>query len=287
MPIRYHCPQCRQLLSISSRKAGESTQCPNCRSIHNVPLESEPPPAPRPQKPRAAAPTSPEAAETQRSVERARTGRVANVPVAIEPVSNQPESNQPASDQAVPSAPIRGPLDPAGASASPFLAGTALDDRARHWADEDEDEEGLVIQGFERKSDELDLIPMVDCVFLLLVFYMITASYALQKMIDMAAPAADKKGAVQSVQTTDDTGQSSIIVQIDAQNRVLIDDTPVPNPADIADLLRTKMNGDQKNVLVIQADPRAFHETVVAVTDAAKDLPFQHVRMAVKSGDED
>jgi biopolymer transport protein ExbD len=187
----------------------------------------------------------------------------------------------------VPSAPIHGSLDPAGASASPFLAGTALDDRARHWADEDEDEEGLVIQGFERKSDELDLIPMVDCVFLLLVFYMITASYALQKMIDMAAPAADKKGAVQSVQTTDDTGQSSIIVQIDAQNRVLIDDTPVPNPADIADLLRTKMNGDQKNVLVIQADPRAFHETVVAVTDAAKDLPFQHVRMAVKSGDED
>ncbi len=37
---------------------------------------------------------------------------------------------------------------------------------------------------------------MVDCVFLLLVFYMITASYALQKMIDMAAPAADKKGVV-------------------------------------------------------------------------------------------
>jgi biopolymer transport protein ExbD len=128
---------------------------------------------------------------------------------------------------------------------------------------------------------------MVDCVFLLLVFYMITASYALQKMIDMAAPAADKKGAVQSVQSTEDTAQSSIIVQIDAQNRVLIDDMPVPNPANISDVLRTKMNGDQKNILVIQADPRAFHETVVAVTDAAKDLPFQHVRMAVKSGDED
>jgi biopolymer transport protein ExbD len=282
MSMRYHCPQCGQLLSISSRKAGESTQCPNCRSIHNVPVESEPAPAPRPQKPRAAAPTTPQQPETQRPVERARTGRVPNELAAVEPVSNQPMSIQ-----TVPSAPIRGPLDPAGSSASPFLAGTALDDRARHWADEDEDEEGLVIQGFERKSDELDLIPMVDCVFLLLVFYMITASYALQKMIDMAAPAADKKGAVQSVQTTDDTGQSSIIVQIDAQNRVLIDDTLVPNPADIADLLRTKMNGDQKNVLVIQADPRAFHETVVAVTDAAKDLPFQHVRMAVKSGDED
>jgi biopolymer transport protein ExbD len=249
MAIRYHCPQCRQLLSISSRRAGEPTQCPTCGSIHNVPLESDPPP---------------------------KSAIPAGAPVPEPPV------------EMVPSPPVHGPLDPAGASASPYLAGTVLEDRARHWADDEDDEdEGLVIQGFERKSDELDLIPMVDCVFLLLVFYMITASYALQKMIDMAAPAADKKGAVQSVQSPDETTQSSIIVQIDAQNRVLIDDSPVPNPADIPDVLRTKMNGDQKNILVIEADPRAFHETVVAVTDAAKDLPFQHVRMAVKSGEED
>jgi biopolymer transport protein ExbD len=266
MAIRYHCPQCGQLLSISSRKAGELTQCPICRGVHDVPLESEPPAA-RPKPPAA-------------------TTRLPEKP-SVETVSSEPAATEALPTEGVPSAPVHGPLDPAGASASPFLAGTALDDRARHWADEDEDEEGFVIQGFERKSDELDLIPMVDCVFLLLVFYMITASYALQKMIDMAAPAADKKGAVQSVQSSDDTGQSSIIVQIDAQNRVLIDDAPVPNPADISDILRTKMNGDQKNVLIIQADPRAYHETVVAVTDAAKDLPFQHVRMAVKSGDED
>jgi biopolymer transport protein ExbD len=254
MAIRYHCPQCHQLLSISSRRAGDSTQCPTCGSIHNVPQESEPPT--RPEVP--AAPVTPKPT-------------VLNPPFA-----------------SLPSAPVHGPLDPAGSSASPFLAGTTLDDRARHWTDDDDDdEEGLVIQGFERKSDELDLIPMVDCVFLLLVFYMITASYALQKMIDMAPPAADKKGAVQSVQSTDDTTQSSIIVQIDAQNRVLIDDALVPNPADIPDVLRTKMNGDQKNILVIEADPRALHETVVAVTDAAKDLPFQHVRMAVKSTDDD
>jgi biopolymer transport protein ExbD len=258
MAIRYHCPQCRQLLSISSRKAGEQTQCPTCHGLHQVPLESEPHASPHGQQ-APAAPHHP----------------AAHLPVPEPPV------------EPVPSAPVHGALDPAAPSASPLLAGTVLDDRARHWTDDDEEDEGLVIQGFERKSDELDLIPMVDCVFLLLVFYMITASYALQKMIDMAAPAADKKGAMQSVQSTDDTGESSITVQIDAQNRVLIDDVPVPNPADIADMLRTRMNGDQKNVLIIQADPRAFHETVVAVTDAAKDLPFQHVRMAVKSGFED
>jgi biopolymer transport protein ExbD len=253
MAIRYHCPQCQQLLSIASRKAGQPTQCPTCGREHRVPLESDADPRPE-------------------------------VPVATQ-APDLPAEEPPV--EMMPSVRVHGPLDPAGASASPFMVGTTLDDRARDWVDEDEEEEGLVIPGFERKSDEFDLIPLVDCVFLLLVFYMITASYALQKMIDMAAPAADKKGAVQAVQAADDTAQSSLIVQIDAQNRVLIDDSPVPNPADIPDILRIKMNGDQKNVLIIEADPRAFHETVVAVTDAAKDLPFQHVRMAVKAAEED
>jgi biopolymer transport protein ExbD len=251
MAIRYHCPHCQQLLSIASRKAGLPTICPTCGTEHNVPLEDEDP------RPEAHAPTG----------------------ASIAPESQPPIEVPPMARDHV-------PLDPAGPSASPFLVRTPLDDRARHWVDDEEDE-GLVITGFERKSDEFDLIPLVDCVFLLLVFYMITASYALQKTIDMAAPAADKKGAVQSVQTSDDTSQSSIVVQINAQNRILIDDSPVPNPADIPDILRTKMGGEQKNVLVIEADPRAFHETVVAVTDAAKDLPFQHVRMAVKTGEED
>jgi biopolymer transport protein ExbD len=252
MAIRYHCPQCHQLLSIATRKAGQPTQCPTCGTNHRVPLESEP--DPRPEVPAAT--------------------YTPDVPVEEPPV------------EMMPSVRVHGSLDPAGSSASPFMLGTSLDDRTRHWVDDEEEEEGLVIPGFERKSDEFDLIPLVDCVFLLLVFYMITASYALQKMIDMAAPAADKKGTMQAVQA-DDTAQSSLVVQIDAQNRVLIDDSPVPNPADIPDILRLKMNGDQKNVLIIEADPRAFHETVVAVTDAAKDLPFQHVRMAVKSAEED
>jgi biopolymer transport protein ExbD len=153
--------------------------------------------------------------------------------------------------------------------------------------DDEEDVDALVMGRMERKSDELDLIPMVDCVFLLLVFYMITASYVMQKTIEMGKPAADKKGALAAVQAADDTTQSSIIVQIDAQNRVSVDDVPLASVATLPDILRAKMNGDQKNDLVVEADPRAFHETIVAVVDAAHDLQFQHVRMTMTSGEND
>jgi biopolymer transport protein ExbD len=47
------------------------------------------------------------------------------------------------------------------------------------------------------------------------------------------------------------------------------------------------MNGDQKNELVVEADPRAFNETIVAVVDAAHELQFQHVRMAMTTGEGD
>jgi biopolymer transport protein ExbD len=153
--------------------------------------------------------------------------------------------------------------------------------------DDEEDEDALAMGRMERKSDELDLIPMVDCVFLLLVFYMITASYVMQKTIEMGKPAAEKKGALAAVQAADDTTQSSIVVQIDAQNRISVDDVPLASVASLADILRAKMNGDQKNELVVEADPRAFHETIVAVVDAAHDLQFQRVRMAMTSGEND
>ncbi len=153
--------------------------------------------------------------------------------------------------------------------------------------DDDDDEDALVMGQIERKSDELDLIPMVDCVFLLLVFYMITASYALQKTIEMGKPAAEKKGALQAVQSADETAQSSVVVQIDARNRISVDDVPLASVSGLADVLRAKMNGEQKNELVVEADPRAFNETIVAVIDAAHDLQFQHVRMAITTGEGD
>jgi len=184
--------------------------------------------------------------------------------------------------------------DRPAAASSPLPGGSAfppadpLIARSHHWPHEDEeDEEALPMGRLERKSDELDLIPMVDCVFLLLVFYMITASYALQKTIEMGKPAAEKKGAIQSVQSSDDLAQSSVVVQIDARNRISVDDVPLASASGLADVLRAKMNGEQKNDLVVEADPRAFNETVVAVVDAAHELQFQHIRMAMTAGEND
>lgn len=44
MPIRFSCPNCRQKLSVSSRKAGSTADCPRCKSSLTIPNIPESPP---------------------------------------------------------------------------------------------------------------------------------------------------------------------------------------------------------------------------------------------------
>ena len=176
MAIRYHCPQCRQLLSIATSPGRPSDPVSHVLATGTqCRLESEPErPHPAPAATTKARPNSHRVGAESRAENRR----------AAEPADQA--SAQPARAWRARSGPR--------ARRRPIWPVPRWRIGRHHWADDDEEDEGFVIQGVERKSDELDLIPMVDCVFLLLVFYMITASYALQKMIDMAAPAADKKG---------------------------------------------------------------------------------------------
>ena len=78
----------------------------------------------------------------------------------------------------------------------------------------DEDQLG----GSLRKSnseDDMDLTPMVDVTFLLLIFFMITAAFALQKSIEVP-PIQDDEAA--PTQTVDDLEKDSVVVRIDADN---------------------------------------------------------------------
>ena len=64
-------------------------------------------------------------------------------------------------------------------------------------------------------DDELDMTPMVDVTFLLLIFFMITAAFALQKSIEV--PPTDDQEAAQA-QTEEDFEEGSIIIRVDSDN---------------------------------------------------------------------
>ena len=67
----------------------------------------------------------------------------------------------------------------------------------------------------QKREDDMDLTPMVDVTFLLLIFFMITAAFALQKSIEVP-PVQDDDAA--PTQTVDDLEKDSIVVRIDGDN---------------------------------------------------------------------
>ena len=146
---------------------------------------------------------------------------------------------------------------------------------------QDEDEARPV--QFRRKSlndDEMDLTPMVDVTFQLLIFFMVSASFSLQKSIEVPTPDPDSKGASQQVKTLDDLQGTSIVVKIDATNAIWLDDEPLSDSRRLADTLRDKMRREQKTELLINANSQSLHRTVIAVIDAANEIGVQKIRMS-------
>lgn len=131
----------------------------------------------------------------------------------------------------------------------------------------------------ETEVDEMDLTPMVDMTFLLLIFFMITASFSLQKSIEVPPPSPEQKGAAQTTFTLDDLQANAVIVRIDDRNAITVDDEPVPDPSKLARILRTAISVE-RNELVLSADAAALHETVIAVIDAANEAGMQRIRLA-------
>jgi biopolymer transport protein ExbD len=80
-------------------------------------------------------------------------------------------------------------------------------------AEEDEDEIDEVLIRKKRPEEEMDMTPMVDVTFLLLIFFMVTAAFSLQKSIEMPRQQTDAP----STQVTDeeDDELETIEVEVD------------------------------------------------------------------------
>lgn len=142
---------------------------------------------------------------------------------------------------------------------------------------------------FRRKAnsdDELDMTPMVDMTFLLLIFFMVTATFSQQKTLQLPPPDPEKKGASRTMEIRDDVIEASLRVEIDAQNGVAIEEEKVSDLTGLAGLLREKMRSELKTEVVLSIDPKALHETVVRVVDACNEAGMQKIRIASRAGDD-
>jgi serine/threonine protein kinase len=152
--------------------------------------------------------------------------------------------------------------------------------QARDGDDDDEDDDVLV-RKVSQASDEMDLTPMVDVTFLLLIFFMITASFSMQKSFDV--PPANTKQGVSAV-TIEPPETGAVRVEVDKDNVVYIEGRKVAAEEDVVTLLKAeKSNSGSITDLELVLDPESIHAMRILVIDAATQAGFQRVSNKIQA----
>lgn len=133
------------------------------------------------------------------------------------------------------------------------------------------------------ESQEMDMTPMVDVTFLLLIFFMVTASFVVQKSIQRPAERSDEPSLASVTETED---PDAIYVQVDEFNayNVLIEgvDTPVGSKQDLIVLLANAVgkpdssNPSRPTKLIVDAHENCIHAAVVAALDAGREAQIEN-----------
>lgn len=125
-----------------------------------------------------------------------------------------------------------------------------------------------------REELELNLTPLIDVVFLLLIFFMVSTTFQKESEISLQLP--------RSSDTETDPSQDRIEVVINAAGRYFINDQELVN-SDVATVQNAlyKISGGKRDIpLTIRADAQAPHQSVVTAMDAAGQLGMLKMSIA-------
>jgi len=124
----------------------------------------------------------------------------------------------------------------------------------------------------ETDESEVDMTPMLDVVFIMLIFFIVTASFVKEAGIDVTRPPAA---------TAERKERGNILVAITANDQIWIDRRQVDPRALRANIERLHAENPQGSV-VIQADKDSKNGLLVAVMDAARSAGVTSVSLAAE-----
>ncbi len=128
-------------------------------------------------------------------------------------------------------------------------------------------------QVVEEEENEINLTPMLDVVFIMLIFFIVTASFIKEAGIDVNRPDAF---------TADSQEDAAILIAISEGDEIWIDRREV-EPRAVRDAIEKLHLENPKGSIVIQADENSTHEMLVVVMEAAKTVGVQNVAIASQS----
>lgn len=123
-----------------------------------------------------------------------------------------------------------------------------------------------------REEAQIDMTSMLDIVFIMLIFFIVTSSFVRESGVEVNRPQAS------NVVSQKDAG---IFIAITSENDIYIDKRVV-DVERVQAILEHLLLEQPEATLVIQADEHAYNGTVVKVMDAAKGAGVNNIALAAE-----
>lgn len=133
-----------------------------------------------------------------------------------------------------------------------------------------------MLRKFHKREITINLTPLIDVVFLLLIFFMVTTSFTRETQIKLELPKAD----VEQL----DTDPEIIEISIDKEGRMFLNGKGLVNSQ--VETLKKAIQpilAKNKNIpVIISADANTAYQSVVSAMDATSQLGITNLKMATQ-----
>ena len=127
--------------------------------------------------------------------------------------------------------------------------------------------------GGDEEDNEINLTPMLDVVFIMLIFFIVTASFIKEAGIDVNRPDAP---------TAESIADANILIAISANDEIWIDKRMI-DPRAVRPNIERLHAENPKGSVVIQADQKSTNNTLVIVMDAARQAGVYNISLAANN----
>ncbi|MCX7627498.1 MAG: biopolymer transporter ExbD [Methylophilaceae bacterium] len=132
-------------------------------------------------------------------------------------------------------------------------------------------------RGKASEEPEINFIPLIDVLLVIIIFLVVSATFSRIKELQINLPTADA--------TQQQDRPLVIHVGIDASGKTVVNDTPLTDPSveAITLALRRAAGSGKEPTIIISADAKTTHQSVVNVMEAARQANLTHITFATQS----
>lgn len=132
-------------------------------------------------------------------------------------------------------------------------------------------------RGRGHDEPEINLIPLIDVLLVIIIFLMLTTTYSKFSGLEINLPTADASKQAEQ--------PNEVNVAITASGQVLVNKVPLvaADVNGISEALRRAAGDRTDPVIVINADAKATHQSVVNIMQAAQTAGYPHISFATQS----